>query len=122
MIAFLISWVLLSLLFFLVIKNGRRMKKKCEICGSDTRIVISDHKYTYKGHNVIIPNYKKIVCDHCGLDTADSASIKAGVHAHCKIDGLLRTGHKAQNYSAYLDEQAEKDRRLQSYSTGGYNP
>lgn len=37
--------------------------------------------------------------------------------------GIVRAGHyKAQSYAEYLDEQAEKDRQLQSYSSGGYNP
>ncbi len=68
--------------------------KICEICGSsDTREVVGDNKYAYKGHEIIIPNYKKIVCNHCGLDVADPVSVKASVplfrDAQRKIDGFL---------------------------------
>jgi hypothetical protein len=36
---------------------------------------------------------------------------------------VIRVGHyKAQSYNEYVDDLAERDRQLQSWSTGGFNP
>lgn len=88
------------------------MNRRCEVCGSeDTEFLEGNEIFTYKGHDIEVPGYKKLRCHNCGEAVAEPESVKASLpivrDAQRRIDGLL-TGNEIKNIRKSLGYTQEQ--------------